>query len=45
MGYDEYKEILVEEKVEIWVAGVKHLAGFARTSPHTAYVVLMILLK
>ena len=42
---DEYKKICVKEKVETWVTGVKHLAGFARLSHQTAYVGLPMLLQ
>ena len=37
VGYDEAKHRWADEKVDTWVAGVKHLAGFVRSSHHKAY--------
>ena len=34
---EEAKHILVEEKLETWVAGVKRMVGFVRAFPQMAY--------
>ena len=45
MGSDEAKHRWVEEKVETWVAGVKHLAGFAILFTQVDYSVLKMSLQ
>ena len=44
LGSDEAKHIWLEEKVETWVAGAKHLVGFLTASPQMAYDGLAMLL-
>ena len=37
VGYNEAKQRWVEDILETWEAGVKHLAEFSREFPHTDY--------